>query len=694
MYRLIKLISLVILIMMPSTDSYADEVLWGTLSDTSGKSVWNASANGISVNTGTNQVPAIQEVLTAICSNGGGTLNFDQPGIISIGSTGPNVFYSGIQVTCSNVRLTSSPGFGVVFRPLFTNGGSLLNVCPSFNNSPTYGANKTCTVGSVLENIVIENLSFYDNDPAGHCASYRPALGVCSIGGTVAGKGEETHAIFIGYTKNSLIRNNKVDSMGDEGIVVQCDDCTVDGNFIYNTPSIRGSGGSSIEITGNNVTISNNFIDNIQADPLGDGSACIAPPCQNNGAAISVATNTLVDIRRINILNNKLSRIDSTSAIGMQSNGASVRDVTVSGNIVGMLNQNGLGCPSNIYYNPEDPGPGGGVPPLTVTNARCSFRSGGTDRGQSGWTFDGIKITDNTLNAAMTIIASGESKLGSMNISNNVIGGEGQNIAGAVVPMNGMGMNVAGFPLTISNNTVLNFSENALFLAGANTDRAILPGGVGAVGGTGQVSITGNSFINNNSDSTAEEGIEMFPTATDPCGVDGVVEGGVSLSGNMFMANESGAITYMVNMPSCARYSSTGDYFDGSGVVVTGGLGAPARVTGTTLINPGSYGINTNSAGVSITGNVISGSGNRSIYGPSADDMTVVGNTIIDPGFHAADISGQRPVCVGNKSRNTTFSADRVFFCGATTGAGCGVDVAAGGICDLNSVCNNADAGC
>ena len=640
------------------------EAVASTLGDNAAK-VHDVTAYGAVPGDGLNDTSAINAAVSAAC--GGGTVFFPE-GIYHVGSTGSGRFYSGIQVTCSNIKLVGDGHWGAEIRPLFTHGGSLLNVCPAFTNTPNYGTGKNCTPASDLENVTIEGIKFFDDDPTAHCNSYSAATGQCG--------GEETHAIFVSDCISCAARYNLVDSMGDEGIVWQGDGGIVFQNEIVNTPSIRGGspggGGAALEIEANNVIVSQNVVRGIQEDPQGDGASC-STDCQNRNAALTVSTNKEADISGVHVLDNLIYDIDAWYGISVSSNGAALSDVRIAGNTVEMLNVNvATNCEETPTYNPG----------TAVDAMRCAIAFTGTDVGSLGVSRDKIVVEGNTFGGTVLFPSVGEEgALGSVIVRNNVIGGDSLNA-------NGPGLVASGNPLTIEGNTISGFGTYGIYLTATSDDD-----------GTNEVVIRGNSIREVQLDGTGgstDDVVTMYIPGSNPCGTDGVIVNGIKMENNVIIGNgDANTTDRMVQFDACALASSSNDYVDmaDSGDSNSFGMTGFADMRDTTLKNTNSYPIVSPVDGAVYVGNRFEHNGER--VSLTGSDVIFNSNLIVDITTRSADLTGQRPTCIGNKVRNTTNAFDYPIFCGTTgAGAGCGTDADADGVCDLNTVCNSGDTDC
>jgi hypothetical protein len=185
------------------------------------------------------------------------------------------------------------------------------------------------------------------------------------------------------------------------------------------------------------------------------------------------------------------------------------------------------------------------------------------------------------------------------------------------------------------------------------------------------------------------------------CGADGEIPGGIKLFNvTVVGSGVADTIDEGIDLLACSRWEAFGVTldFNGSGDSGSIGMSNPARVFGSLIIDPGFNGIN---AGGAMDEAVFNGNEIRLAgVGINAlgDDITATGNLIIDPTTFAINISGERPICTGNSSRETDSAFDRGFICGTTganTGAGCTDDGAdTEGVCDHNTLCNSGDNGC
>jgi len=626
-----------------------------------------ASDYGVVTGVQSNQAIAVNSAIAAAAAAGGGTVMLPD-GIVYLGDTGANRFYSGIQITQSDIHLRCETFQGCELRPLFTHGGTLLSVCPAFTNTPNYGFNKDCTTpGSPLDNVTIEGIKFFDDNPTAHCNSYNAATGQCAS--------EETHGLFVSDCISCAARYNVVDSMGDEGIVWQGDSGIVFQNELINIPSIRGGspggGGAALEIEANDVLVSQNVVRGIQKDPQGDGAAC-STDCQNRNAALTVSTNKTVDIRGVQILDNRIYDIDAWYGITVSSNTAALSDVRIAGNTVEMLNVNvATDCEEFPTY---DPG-------TTVDAMRCAIAFTGADVGSLGVSRDKIVVEGNMFGGTVLFPSVAGGALGSVIVRNNVIGGDS-------LDANGPGLVASGDPLTIEGNTISGFGTYGIFLTGTNDDN-----------GTNEVVIRGNSIREVQLDGTgdtANDVVTMYNPVSNPCGADGVIRNGINMENNVIIGNgDANTTDRMVEFNVCALASSSNDYvdMDDSGDSGSFGMTGFASMRGTTLKNTNSRPIESSVDGAIYVGNRFEHNGERiSLTGA---DVIFNSNLIVDISIRSADLSGQRPTCIGNKVRNTTSAFDYPIFCGTTgDGGACGADLAAGGICDLNSICNSGDTDC
>lgn len=619
--------------------------LGGGAGNTYSVTSYGAVANGT-----TNDVAAINRAIDAACDAGGGIVYFP-PGTYAVGSTGANVFYSGIQVTCSNVLLLGVP-FVSEIVPLFTHGGSMLNICPAFTNTPAYGTNENCAAVANIENVRIEGLYFNDPDARDTCNGYSAAAGTCTS--------EESHAIYVNECDDCIVHANKIEGIGDEGINFSSysgGGGVVSSNLVINTPSIRGSAGSSIEVEGQNILVINNTVQDISADPFADAGNCTTL-CDNRGTGIVASTNGAIETTDILIANNTLRNIDAYTGIFAYSNSDFIRDITIEGNMIEMGSTASYGC----IETPTYPG----------TPTRCAIAI----QGNSGNpTRDRISVVGNTVTGG--ILSGDEDNLGSVKIADNTVTGD-----------EGIGITAAGKPLSIVANTITSFQANGIYITGLEDDDR-----------TGSVLVSNNSLIGNNDDATQDQAI-MFYSPASPCGTDGVVPGGVVIDGNTIQGSATAdSLTNAIQIDVCARAIISNNSIDFLTASHSTGSGIQngAVITGNRIKSPDLYGIITQVSGGVVSNNLIEASGNRGIFASGANDVTITGNTIHgNVASFAIDASGQRPICLGNISKSDDGS-DRTIVCGETapSGAGCSADGAdAGGLCGFNQVCNTGDTGC
>ena len=609
---------------------------------------YNVASYGTVADGVTNDVAAINRAIDAACDAGGGIVYFP-PGVYGIGSTGSGVFYSGIQVTCSDIVLLGSP-FASELRPLFTHGGAVIAACPAFTNTPAYGTNQDCSSAADISGVRIEGLYIHDDDPSAHCLTYSAASGTCSS--------EETHGIYVRDCDGCVVTGNRIESMGDEGISMYGDYGKVTGNFVTDTPSIRGGSGSGILANGIGITITDNAVWNIQADPLGDAGNCTTA-CDNFGRAITVSTDTTNTSREIVVANNSLQDIDAYWGILVSTAAANADGITIEGNAIEMNSTDTLGCIETA---------------MTIANRR---RCAVSILGASGTpTRNRILVQGNTANAGMN--STDEGALGSVSFVGNTLTGDF-----------GYGITAAGGPLLIENNYIASFEQSGIYITGMEVD-----------GRTESVVIKGNTLFENNDDGTAENMINAYKPGTN-CGTDTVIPGGVLVDGNIIQASATAtSVEEVIDFDPCARVVFSNNIIDYRSAATTtaDGIANASQVRGNYIKNSGRYGILVSSvSGAVIDGNQVEASANRGIFSSGAADTIITNNLIHgNVASNAIDASGQRPICLGNISKSND-GTDRTIVCGETapSGAGCSADGAdAGGLCDFNQVCNTGDTGC
>ena len=192
----------------------------------------------------------------------------------------------------------------------------------------------------------------------------------------------------------------------------------------------------------------------------------------------------------------------------------------------------------------------------------------------------------------------------------------------------------------------------------------------------------------------------MFQAAGGACGPDGVVPGNVVLDRNRIMGSGvPDSMRRAVDLAACTDYTATENVIDFMGSATAGSIGLvnASVAAGNRIVSPRNYGILTSRDGAVMTGNSIDllGQGNRGLFSLGGDDVEIRDNLVIDSVFRGADATGSAPVCEQNVSRNLSGTGPRLFSCGTDgSGVGCVADTPAGGVCDLNLVCDSDDVGC
>jgi hypothetical protein len=608
---------------------------------------------GATVGDGLNDRVGINLAVAAACANGGGTIVLPA-GVYDVGTTGANAFYSGVQIECSNVTFKGASAGGTIIRPLFTNGGALLSMCPEFNNSPNYGFNTTTcpSAGAArIENITVEDLTFIDPDPASHVQGYDPGTGKATS--------EEVHAIFARHVNNLIIRNVVVNSMGDEGMVIEADGALVYDNTFINTPAIRGSSGAAVEFFGSNGVFRNNVIRDVISDPLGDGAACTGG-CVNNSTGISIPTNTLIANHNLLIEGNHLYNIENHQAIAVVTNGATNNNIRIINNVVDYTD-NTIGCHSS---------------PSDTTPSHCAVLLGGTFGTTLG--HNDIVIEGNYFNAGVVgVLGSG---FGPVTIENNRFDLGGTHDKSAI--------NMGGSPLVVRGNYVTNAGGSFVTVAGADDVNEV----------------SGLHFDNNIVDGaclsgTACAAIQSLAT----CAGSVPHKLGTVVSNNKFIFGVGSNVNNAMNFHESCKSIAINNLIDltGNEAVSSSGINRFHVVTGNTIRSPASYCITGASAdGATFSGNHCQDPGNRGFNLGGSDYASITDNTfdyaVGTGGVAAVDAGGVAPVCIGNISTYASTAARYGFSCGTDgAGAGCNADTVpstGAGQCDFNRAC--ATNGC
>lgn len=608
-----------------------------------------------------NDTLAIQATVDAASAAGGGIVEFPC-GQYRVGAPGASRFYSGIQVTHDDISLRAATNHCAEILPDFTHGGVVLAACPGFVNSPMRGFDKDCAAAPPLSNFSVRGLVFRDDDPAGHCLDYNTAIfGACLS--------EETHAISVFHTTGVLIQNNRFEAFGDETITLASPGL-IDSNVFSNTPGIPHSVGGAIIVDGSDITVSNNLIKGTVDDPVGDG--CGPIPCRNLGSGIRVETNTGTESGSIVIRGNVIEDFHGWQGITLGASQARVHDVLVVENTVRVGDGSPAGCGSSPLSCQN------GVPTCVLEN-ECSILLKGS--AGSPHSHDGIRFERNHLVGGIRgALGAGVGGVGEIVFEENRIEGTG-----------GQGMAISGNPLRIERNWIEGFAAEAIHLLGLSNDD----------GGAGSVTIRDNALIGNSDNAFApSSAISMWKPTGSECGPDGVVPGGVEVSGNRIVgAGVVGSMFRGVDLSACADLTARDNVIDfsGSGVAGSHGLGPVGEARGNRIIGARQYGILTTLDGAVIEGNTIDllGEGSRGIFGLGAAGVRVSGNLVFDATLRGADVSGSGATCEYNESRNLAGPGLKGFSCGTDgAGDGCVADTLAGGICDFNEVCQSGDLAC
>ena len=145
-----------------------------------------------------------------------------------------------------------------------------------------------------LSNITIKDLGVLDTDPAAHCKDTEK--GDSST--------EETHGFDLQYCKNALIKNCKVDSVGDEGIdMVYCLDSVIANNVVVNNTNAnpwfknKSTGGAiSVGDGCNNIIIRNNTVTGSLPNVSNSGIVVEGFEKENYPSDITITNNIISDV--------------------------------------------------------------------------------------------------------------------------------------------------------------------------------------------------------------------------------------------------------------------------------------------------------------------------------------------------------------------------------------------------------------
>jgi len=572
-------------------------------------------------------------------------------GVFHFGESNRDItaFYSGIQITNGDVTLRGESQTGSILEPLFGTGGTVIAVCSAFDNTPHYGSGTATNCASAdsgvvkLSGITLTNFTLRDSDPKAHVHTYNPATG------KEASSREESHGIFVRHTVGLDIHGLIIDSLGDEGIVYEGQHGRVYENTFINTPSLRGSAGSAIELIGDHISFTNNIIRDVINDPQGDGASCTTA-CVNLGSLISVPTSVLLPNTDILIDGNRMEGIATKYAIVVNGNGAANSRITITNNTVDFLDD-GVNCNLNSG--------------VTVFS-QCSISTSSVS-----FPVSDLLVSGNVVNApmSMTVVAG----VGAVNFTNNTIN---LDASGSALDA----LTVSGNPLLVQGNTIRNSRDVGIKVVGVDTDNV-----------TESVKIVNNSIIGFGLGATAGKGIGQVGTT---CGINTVVPGGILVDGNVLMTTSTNVVYSAINFAVCASTTITNNHIDLAGGTRFADFGITGGdiISNNTVIDPTPtcYNAATGEHGAVYTGNVcINPSGRGFDSSASTDDLTYIGNLIwyrdSIGGVAAIDADGDRSICTGNRSINDASAAIFRFSCGeGGAAAACDADAALGGICENN----------
>lgn len=621
----------------------------------SAQAVYDVSLFGASGDGQTNDTAAIQFAINTAQFNGGGIIYFPC-GQYRIGGLLNGQFYSGLQITASDMTLQGEAGHCAELLPDFVYGGVLVAVCPGFVNLPLRGQSKNCDAFPPLSNVKIRGLVFRDDDPAAHCTGY----GALDPGTCLT---EESHGVFVTRTDGVVIENNRFDAMGDESITIASPG-EVRANVFLNTPGIPRSGGAAIAIDGTDIVVVDNLIVGGADDPLALG--CGEHTCESNGRGIAIETNIGSEAGNITITNNEVRGFQGWYALAISSNQARIHDVLVESNTFEVDENDACLAPSNICASLDDTG--------CVVQQACGIAINGA--AGSPVAREELVFSRNEVVGGVHVVPSGG--VGPISFDGNeVVGGAGR------------GLVISGSPLLVTRNRVSGFDGEAIYLLGVDQD----------VNGTSAIEIRDNSLEGNNADAVSDSTIGMHKPVS-ACGPDGLVVGGVAIENNQLLGPDvGGSILRGIDLAGCTDFLALGNSIDlnGAGAPTSDGMGQPKFAVENEVMGAERYGIFTSRSAAQIDRNAIDmrATGTRGVFGYGADDVAIRDNLILDAANLGADANGLRPVCTGNVSRNLVSASPLRFVCGTDgSGQGCAPDMEAAGTCDANQTCFVGDPGC
>lgn len=683
-------VALVTLLLSTSAMSQEWECSWGEYCSGAGEVVsdFDASTYGVVGNGITNDTANAQAAVDAACAVASAAdpqiLTFPD-GTYRIGAlpgTQPATagFYSGIQITCSNITITSesyssaighsaqwakdnecswgsdcygSEGvtIGAEFLPSFERGGTIFAACPAYDNVP-YGENKDCDTLADISNVHIIGVAGRDDDPEGHCIT-------CDVHTAPYGS-EETHFATFDDCQGCSIEYSEFEAFGDETITfgASTNNSKVDSNSFTNTPGLPYSGGAAIVLDCSDCQANYNTLVSGLDDP---NSTC--PTCQNRGAFIALETNQFVDHSNVTIKANNILSSELSRGVVASSASYSIDNLAISGNVLRSTSTDSTVSCLEVSTLANYLGQAG-----QSAESECAIHIDGA--GGTGLTRDNLTITKNNLiNGGIRVTTEGG--VGTMDITNNTI----ENISG------GIAIEAGGNPATISNNSIDGVNDAAIYVVGLDTDTEP----------SGDITVADNVIVDAGEGASGTKIIEFFIPAS-PCGTDGNPDGFTTISGNSITAaSGTDLIENAIHPPSCAQATVTGNTIDMNGAHISSNrviIGA-TTVTDNTITGSPAYGIFTADDDVTITGNRIEGNTQRGIYSVGAARTTISNNVLVDTKAFAIDATGADAVCTSNG----VFDTDDAFYgsirCsqGAATG-GCDADTDLGGTCTDNTVCD------
>ena len=279
----------------------------------------------------------------------------------------------------------------------------------------------TPTVGvyaTYLQDIHIDGIGVYDNDPATHDSG-----------------AEESHGFSIAHTVNGNITNCVVDNVGDEGInLSNVYGGKVTGNYTVSTPSLSSSGAINIALGCNSVVVAHNKV--VGGAAPGTRSTVSG----TNGITVEIINSALAsDIVGVTISDNMISGPENAGV------SISISDSTNDSDVVGLKVENNF--ITDTLYGVSRIGEGG------IAKAWSISMNTITDVDSSGISFNTISTA--TVNCSMSFNT----------IENITVASENGIYA------NGTGINMSGNNIkNVDNIAIYSFSGEDIVISGGNID--------------------------------------------------------------------------------------------------------------------------------------------------------------------------------------------------------------------------------